>query len=403
VTLAVWLALLPAYANGQTTHVWITREALHYLEDGDLRDLLTRDDLKAALLNGAMFPDGGYAVDHGYGEHAHWFEFQSRYRDWIIDSFEPEPWSDEAAWHVAFLMGMVSHGMADQAFDAMYFDWSRTYDAEFGWAEGVSFDEASDVIWAALTSPQEVPPREIPGTLFVSLYQDHGVTVSEETMQDGQTLLGFAIEIVGLLSENPDTVLAYQQDFPWGGAHLLQDLPGSPSCEAQLVAGLWQEWWDQLHQRVTPLSVIGVAPTDGHVGLETAMSSPEARLQVIFARGVTAAEVQENVIVTDQEGHVLATTAWVTYGDGRNVAHLAPLSDWPENTELLVTAQSGLTSVDGSQLAQAVTWRVSTWPPQTPEVEDAGCGCTSGRRPMGFAWALLALAGLRRRPTTSTT
>ncbi len=394
-----WLAA-PVLANGQTTHVWITRHALEHLPQGELRTFLQDAELETPLINGAMFPDGGYAVGHDYGEHAHWFEFQSHYRDWIIENYASDPWSDEGAWHVAFLLGMASHGMADQSFDAMYFSWSATYDAAFGWAEGVSFDEASDVIWAALTGPQDPPPQEIPGELFVQLYEDLGVEVDLDTMEEGQILLGVALDLVGLLSQNPEVVQDYQEKFPWGGAHLLDGYPGSPPCEGEIVAGYWQEWWDQLHERETPLAVIGLAPDDGHHGFDTAMSSPEARLQVVFARGVSSDAVAEGVTVTDQAGQVLPTSTWVTYGDGRNVAHLAPQEDWPEDQDLRVTVHGSMTAIDGSQLGQSLSYMVSTRAPPSAEAEAQSCGCTSTPGAVvGGGW--LALLFAWRRRTTS--
>ncbi len=396
--IALWLAAAPALANGQTTHVWITRHALEHLPAGELRTLLTREDLEPALINGAMFPDGGYAVNHDYGEHAHWHEFQSRYRDWIVETYDSDPFDDEGAWHVAFLMGLVSHGMADQAFDAMYFNWSSIYDAEYGWAEGVSFDEASDVIWAALTGPQEVPPLEIPADVFVALFAEHGFEVDAATLEDGQSLLGVAIEIVGLLSENPETVRGYQEQFPWGGAHLLDGLPGSPPCEGEIVAGAFQETWDKLRGHDTPLAIIGLAPGEGHHGLDTAMSSPEARLQVVFARGVSGAAVAEGVTVTDEAGRLLPVTTWVTYGDGRNVAHLAPQEDWPADQDLTVTVHGNMTAVDGSQLGRSVTYTVSTRAPESAALTE-GCGCTAAGSGAGLGalWPLLGLLYQRRR------
>ena len=68
-----------ALANGQDTHVWITRDALRHLPEGELKDLLADPANEAALVHGSMFPDGGYAVDHDYGETAHWEPFQGRY------------------------------------------------------------------------------------------------------------------------------------------------------------------------------------------------------------------------------------------------------------------------------------------------------------------------------------
>ncbi|MBK9649614.1 MAG: hypothetical protein IPO67_31430 [Deltaproteobacteria bacterium] len=77
----------PALANGQTTHSWISVHALAHLPPGDLHDLLTREDLAPYLLNGTMFPDGGYAVGDDYGERAHWEPFQSAYLE--LDSHKP--------------------------------------------------------------------------------------------------------------------------------------------------------------------------------------------------------------------------------------------------------------------------------------------------------------------------
>ena len=88
--LAYILALLPAtaWANGQTTHVWITLEAIH-LDEGPVLDLLARTEMRDPLVNGAMFPDGGYAVGDDYGELAHWEPFQQAYLGWIRDTYDP--------------------------------------------------------------------------------------------------------------------------------------------------------------------------------------------------------------------------------------------------------------------------------------------------------------------------
>ena len=66
------LLLSVALGNGQTTHVWITRHGLEHLPDGELKQLLI--DNERQLLNGTMFPDGGYAFSpqHPYAETAHW-------------------------------------------------------------------------------------------------------------------------------------------------------------------------------------------------------------------------------------------------------------------------------------------------------------------------------------------
>ena len=90
-------------ANGQTTHLWITDTAITHVQSEPLFALLSAhpDPLRA----GTMFPDGGYAIGHEYGEIAHWEPFQDRFRDWITDTFD-DPSSPEAAPHVAFYLGL---------------------------------------------------------------------------------------------------------------------------------------------------------------------------------------------------------------------------------------------------------------------------------------------------------
>src|SRR5262245_9807785 len=108
-----------ARANGQSTHLWITHDALDHLPEGALREFLTRPELRKMLDNGTMFPDGGYPQNDPYAEIAHWEPFQGAYFDWILTEHDP-PYVDEGAENLAFLFGMASHGMADQVFDSLY-------------------------------------------------------------------------------------------------------------------------------------------------------------------------------------------------------------------------------------------------------------------------------------------
>ena len=112
----IWSAV--ALASGQFTHVWMTRHALDHLPEGELKELLTSPEVTEVLINGTMFPDGGYAVNDDYGEIAHWEPIQNSYRDWIAEEYQT-PYTKEAQQHIAFMMGMAAHGMADQVFDAL--------------------------------------------------------------------------------------------------------------------------------------------------------------------------------------------------------------------------------------------------------------------------------------------
>ena len=51
----VLLAILGSgltWANGQSTHLWITIDAMAHLPEGDLRELVTDPTLQSALYNG---------------------------------------------------------------------------------------------------------------------------------------------------------------------------------------------------------------------------------------------------------------------------------------------------------------------------------------------------------------
>ncbi|MCB9761145.1 MAG: Ig-like domain-containing protein [Alphaproteobacteria bacterium] len=397
------LALAPvALANGQTTHAWITAHALAHLPEGELRDLLTDEALQPMLYNGAMFPDGGYAVDDDYGELAHWEPFQTAYRDWILEH-HPPPFTDTGAQHVAFLMGLASHGMADQTFDAMFMQLSRQYDAEAGWAEGDSLDEASDVVYASILGPWEPPEPWFPGELFVQLYADdfgHSVTVGQ--MEDGQDLLGAAIAFVGLASEYPASVDRYTAQFPWAAEHIADgDMPGSPPCEGAIVARYWQQLWDTLNGTATldpPL--MATVPEDGGMGHEQRFDTGESRVHLVFKRGLSRDTVNTDTItVAAADGTPHPVEVELFYGQDSHVVNLHPLEDWAPDTDYVVTVHPGIVSFDGLSLGTQ-TMTFSTTPPpdppdDTPPDDEPGGRCSAA--PGAGWWALLGVLGLARR------
>ena len=112
------------------------------------------------LIGGTIFPDGGYAAGHPYGETAHWEPFQHRYLAWIRDQYAP-PWSSEARRHIAFLLGLSSHGMADQYFDSLYLERAEVYDVASDWQTS-SVDEATDVLFVSKVGSQPVPQWSLP-------------------------------------------------------------------------------------------------------------------------------------------------------------------------------------------------------------------------------------------------
>lgn len=394
------LVTAPAYANGQTTHSWISVHALAHLPPGELRELLTREDLEPYLLNGTMFPDGGYAVGDDYGERAHWEPFQSAYLTWIREHHDA-PYDDEGAQHVAFLMGLASHGLADQVFDAMYMERSKTHDAELGWAEGESMDEATDVVYAQLVGPREPPEEWFPGELFVALYAEaQGYTVDEETMSEGMFWLSVAIAGVGALSEQEEVVAEYERQFPWASAHLTDpSVPGSPPCEGELVALYWQALWARLQgeEGFGPTPYLGQVPADGAMGWPTTADHPDNLLHVVVSRGLAQASVSDrSVVVTDGAGQDVPVSVRVFYGEASHVLNIAPASGaWAADTDYTVEVPAGLQSFDGVSLDAAHRFGFSTRPPPEPAPVKAPSGGCGGGGAAGLA--LIGLGARRRR------
>ena len=422
---AVLLMSSVASANGQTTHVWITRAAVDRLPMGDLADMLQDPAVEPMLVHGTMFPDGGYPLGHPYGETAHWEPFQTRYLEWIKATYDL-PYGSEAAPHIAFLMGLGSHGLADQTFDAFYLNRSQLYDGDLGWANGFSMDEATDFKWASLEGGQDVPDRWIPAEALVPLFADAGVEVDADTLSDGQRLLELAIGAVGASAAAGGDISHYEEQFPWAMTNLENDaVPGIPDYEAHVIVSYWEELWDRLHSRAGDALVDRTWPVDGGYGVSTDAASPDARVSIIFKQGLYGDDLTpETFSVTDEAGTEHAVDAWLYYGNDSHIVHLVPVNDWPEDTSLTVTIAAGTPTRTGATLASDYTFTVSTAPP--PVATDTGssdasdaseatertapkprCGCTASPAPAGSAGGWLGLgllvvgrAGWRRRAPT---
>ncbi len=399
----ILLALIgAALANGQTSHLWISMAALERLPEGELRDLLTREDLQPWLRNGTMFPDGGYAVDDGYGEIAHWEPFQTIYLDWIRERWEP-PYDEEAQQHIAFLMGLGSHGMADQVYDALYLQEGYIEDAESNW-DLYSADEAADVVFSSLTGPQEVPEDVVPYEVMVAIFAEYGHEVSVETLQDGQSLLRVAVTLVGQFGQTESAVEMYSERFPWVTGHQQDPLEwGKPADEADVIALYWQVLWERLHGEDWMTDpVIATFPADEDEGLPLSASDYDARPAVVLARGNAESALDPSLIAAEDEaGTAFAVDPHLYYGRSSHVLLFVPQQDWVDNTRYTLTVEPGVSFQDGRSLDMPWSFTLRAGAPVVEEAgegegeagsEEAACGCASGGRPSGLSLALAALA-----------
>ncbi len=420
---ALLLSAPLALANGQTSHQWITLEALGELEPGPLSDFLAREDVRDALLNGTMFPDGGYAVGHGYGESSHWEPMQDLYLRWIRENCEL-PWTDACAQHVAFLLGMRSHGMADQFYDGVYMERSRQVDADVGWAAGDSMDEATDVAMVADVGPGVVPTPFVPYDPLLDLLAEAGNPVEAGTLDDAQGLLGVAIWYVGAAGQNPEAVARYEAQFPWACTHQVDPFTaGNPPHEAEIVADYWAHTWERLtgDQDALPQAVVSTYPdrTTGGYSRESAghafpLDDVRGRVQVVFARGldpdtVTTASVH---VRRADDGSEVPVGVNVFYGRASHVVNLSPVDAWEPDTIYEVTLDATIRSWDGVAMASADAFAFTTEGrpvgydavldgPTLLAEETRPCGCSGGDGGLAGAFVSLGAFALRRGRRTS--
>lgn len=375
--LAVSATLLPAAAaaNGNVSHQWISRDAAERVPAaGSLRALVADPALRQALYTGTMFPDWGYtpgatADERDAGESSHWEPVQEAYRRWIAETYAP-PWSDEARLHLAFYLGMTSHGIADQTYDAMFFERSEFYEPK----DHAEFDTDSDVLWAGATGPGEVPAAWVPTSPLLDLFGTvAGKTIDASSMKQKVGLIGFAIKAVSTAAADPDELADAAADFPWASQHHEDPAtPGNPPHEAEIARRYWQSNWALLHGDPLPRPVLWTFPADGGAEHTVQATSIESWITVVFARALDEQALDVSQFHVVDSTNVEAPIAIdLFYGNGSHVVHIKPTSDLIEDEVYVVTVDPGVKTIHGEALEG---WRFTfstglTGPP--PITDDA--------------------------------
>ena len=377
VSVSVLAALLlvssAVWANGNYSHMWIATDAIGYLEEGPLLDLLGQDGLLEVLQNGAMFPDGGYAVDDGYGEMGHWEPFHLTYLDWIRTTYEP-PWSDEAARHVAFLMGMAAHGMSDQLYDGMYLQRHKHYDEHGDSATQFGVDGATDVCFAATQGPAKAPPAWVPAEVMASLFGELGHEVAPEKITQGQTLIGFVVGFDSAQAQDPDVMAEYMEVYPWACGN--QDnpaVPGSPVTHGPAVARYWEALWGRLHgHEAFDEDLLGAFFTGGTPYEQPQDGgTPDAWVSFALPRGLEPGTVTpDTVTVVGEDGLTHPFGLHVYYGRHSHLVNIKPQEDWAPDMRYDVTIAPPIQSWEGTELAATHTFFFSTGLDPAPPPED---------------------------------
>ncbi len=344
-----------AAANGNHTHIGISLLAIDLLPAGDLKTLVSDPAVRPMLLNGTVFPDGGYAVGHPYGEAAHWEPYQRKLVARVRAAC-PDPMATlECRQKFAFLLGMASHGMADQVFDALYMDAAKKHDAA-NWSDELllGFDTSTDVLWVAERGGVEAPSLWLPMPELLATFQEVGIAVEAATIEDGQTVLLLIVLGYGNnAAKDPKKVAAAKERYPWGAAHLLDPhTPGSPPSEAKVVASYWRQLWSEWAEGAAPsLEVLATLPSEGGGGLAGDKGDPTSTAAIVLSRGVDAASVQATALQLLAGGAVVPGDRNLFYGEGSHVLRLRPKTAWPSGEVTLRWAAGGLKSFDGFALA----------------------------------------------------
>lgn len=362
-------------ANGNYSHVWIANDALTYLPAGEVKDALADPHLVNIVKNGAYFPDGGYAVNDGYGELSHWEPLQSAYLEWIRATYAP-PWSAEALEHIAFLFGMAAHGMADQLYDGIYLERHEAFDPPGCGDDAVGgVDGLTDACFAADMGPLVKPTPWVPAEALAPLYLPLGHEVTAQKIKQGHNLVPFAIVKANADGANPDTIAGYLAACPWACGH--QDdpaAPGSPVTNGPAVAAYWQVLWGRLHgHQVFDEPLLGAFFTGGQPwSYPTDAGSPDAWVSFALPRGLEPSTVTDDTVrvTRDDDGSVHATHAKVYYGYSSHLVNVRPEVDWAAEASYTVTIAPPITSWDGAVLSVTHTVLFATFPnPNPPEPE----------------------------------
>ena len=419
--LAPCLCAPDADANGGNTHVWISLHAVEHLPAGRLKDMLSRPELQPALINGSLFPDGGYVIEDDYGELAHWEPFIEAYVRWMRDDVAHPFDHGIAAEYSAFLFGIASHGMADQVFDASFVEEARVRDAA-GWSDDLltGHDTATDVMLVAATGVDfTATPQHVPAAEIAAIYRERlGYEIDPAALDSGQNLLHRIVLVYGVsAAADPAKLADLEARYPRTAEHLMNERSvGAPPCEGAVVAAYWLALWDRMHEASGEQNyLIATYPRHGSVGFSTDHSSAAAQLLVVFGSGIQRAQLADRFSVVDSKGVSYDLAVDTQWGASvANVVKIRALDDWATDETFTVTVKPGLDFIDGYRLETPFSFTFSTTAgdpgaptsdptphagePDVGDLPDAGC-CGAGRGAAGGGALLACVVSLvvRRR------
>jgi len=334
-------------ANGSYSHIHISQLAVEKLPAGALRSLLEDPVSVPTLEAGSMFPDGGYAVGDDYGEHAHWSPFLNAYVTYLRDKYAGDYSSVAAKEEVAFLMGIASHGIADQTYDTTIL--ARAFEVD---GDPANVDQEADYFIVIDQNVLLYTQAWAPYSDLVTVFLDGiGYNVTEATMTAGMTAMEAAIAL-----QRTTALQQYHaawQHYPWLGTHIYdEDAPGALPHLAELVRRHWQVLWKRLqfNEDFDQDAVIAFVPEQWQEAFpaDTSGGAANFRIGVLFGYGVSRAQASPFIDLLDESSNSVPFTLRTPYnGDIRNYMWLEPSSPLANDHEYRVVIGAGIENNNG--------------------------------------------------------
>ena len=253
----------PAGAAGVTTHAWMAAQAIDQVTSPQLKALLKAN--KEYVRVGAHFPDSGYALTNKYGEEAHWQRFHDAYAAQILTHTEctnlAAP-TGPCAKMIAFLMGMIGHGMGDEVWDWLFEPYVADLEEYFtpdslgGQANEGGAELQLDLVAIADFKQPTTKMVDFPSHPdILEAFESIGFTdVDENALNLGQVAMGVVHQVeAGWAPTHIDDLHAA---MPWT-SHNMVTAPGGVNFAATAIAGSWNSMWGRLlgNQPATSVSI----------------------------------------------------------------------------------------------------------------------------------------------------
>lgn len=361
-----WLLSASASANGAYTHVHISQLAHAQLPPGPLRDFLADPELIHAYEAGSLFPDSGYAVRDDYGELAHWEPFLEAYIQYLRRTYRGDYSSAEARRQVAFLLGIASHGMADQSYDTTLL--ARAFEVDGPEPRDLSVDQYADYFLSidhriVFTVEAWAPYPHLPSVIRDA---SGGHEVSEALLT---TAMGRMESLTRLQSDLAFAIAFWEtawDNFPFLGTHVYNEAAvGSVPWLGGLVAAYWQVVWHRLHETDEPNRdlVIRTFPEDGAVNwpVDDGESVAWSRIALFFGYGVDREVARPLLTLRDAAGEPVEVALQTAYdGRERNLIFLVPRAPLDHDRNYTVEVAEGLATLGGERTSAPIAFSFRT-------------------------------------------